>query len=599
MDIFGTTVTVLEEIYNITVFVKGVVDDVKAYDTETDEIRKKLGHEFVFIEAFQSMFFDDAAASESYKQQPKPLQESVKAILDQLKKALAEYGMEAAKHGILIGNADKDKDTTDKKAEKPEKEVLGRVQKFIQRVKDLKLKAFDWSLFEKAKILKMLETYSEWTNKLRQSMTLMMEKMLLKGLKNFGEFAKSKQAEDLGLQDVATRRSLIQTAPDDDFTSLDGSIIEGSERAIATNVMVAQFHPSWSPKSAKPKEVVIEHRIYDRALRQAIKAGDAEKVVKLKTPLRHLAWLLHKSPLPQNTDVDVVAAAKNTTLLTLRCIGYIDEPGQNQMKFIYEPPHKGPLPEKLSITTLHGLITGSEPSVPIAELQFLDLWQSSWTGQGQKRISGSTNKPSLPHRFFLAHALAATVLTIYGSGWVHKNLWSHGIIVISSTRPSQHQHSASASQLLVPYVAGWGVARPSDASETDMKADYSLEGNLYRHPLRQQHPSIKYTFIHDIYSLGVLLMEIGLWNTVSNIFRDQIEWATRKEEPLKVKTLQWAWEDSLKTEVQKEMGEVYAEAVEHCLMSSFGVDKGDASETSLAVAFATLVVDATRPGLTL
>jgi hypothetical protein len=596
MDIFGTTVTVLHEIYNITVFVKGVVDDVKSYGSDTDEIRQKLKHEFVFVDAFKSIFFEDVAASESYKRQPIMLQEDVKSILDNLKKVLAEYGMEAAKHGILTDDAGEGKDTADKTVDTTKKEVHNRVQKFVEKAllkaKDVKLKAIDWSLFEKAKIIKMLETYSEWTTRLRQSMTLMTEKMLLKGLKNFGEFAQSQQAKDLGLQDVARRQLLVRTTPDDNFTSLEGSIVKGSERTIAANVTVAKFQASWSPK---PREVVIEHRMYDRALQQAIDSKDETKVQELKSPLRHLAWLLHNSPFPEDTDDDAVAAAKNPTLLTLRCIGYIDQPQEDQMQFIYEPPKMGLLQGKLSITTLHGLIMSTEPQVPVSEQHFLDLWQDFWSGSSAKRTVGLMQKPSLRNRFFLAHALALTVLNIHSSGWVHKNLWSHGIIVVPSANRSQQ----SGSQHLIPYVAGWGIARPSSAKATEMKPNHEFESNLYRHPKRQQQPLIKYTFIHDVYSLGVLLMEIGLWNTVINIFQSEIEWAARKRRAPRIDLVQVAWAETLKADVQREMGDVYAEAVDHCLMSTFGVDKDDANETNLAIRFTNLVVDAIRPGLSL
>ncbi|KAH8767143.1 hypothetical protein F5882DRAFT_413349 [Hyaloscypha sp. PMI_1271] len=37
------------------------------------------------------------------------------------------------------------------------------------------------------------------------------------------------------------------------------------------------------------------------------------------------------------------------------------------------------------------------------------------------------SKPSLGNRFFIAHALAMTVLNIHSSRWVHKNICSEDI----------------------------------------------------------------------------------------------------------------------------------------------------------------------------
>ena len=596
MDIFGTTVTVLEEIYAITVFVKGVVDDVKSYESDKDRIKKKLEHEFVFVDAFRTIFFGDGATSELYKQQPRMLQEDVKSTLDQLKTVLAEYGIEAAKHGILRHDAEEGKDKTSAIAGEHTKALNNRVGKFVDnllsKAKDIKLKAIDWSLFEKTKILKMLEIYGEWTQRLRQSMTLMTEKMLLKGLTTFREFADTQQAKDLGLKEVATRRWLTQDVPDDNFAALDGTIVKGSERPMASNIMVAEFQASWSPK---PKDVVLEYRKYDRALRQAVDAKDEKEIKHLKSPLRNLAWLLHNSPFPEDTDDDAVVASKHPTLLTLRCIGYIDQPEESQMLLIYDPPKRNIMQEELAVTTLHALLMGTGPTVTTSEQKFLPLWQDLWLGTGEKWTTRHKPKPSLRIRFFLAYALALTVLNIHSSGWVHKNLWSHAIIVI----PSANRTQRSGAQHLIPYVAGWGVARPTSAKTTDMRPISEIEPNLYQHPHRQQHPSIKATFIHDLYSLGVLMMEIGLWNPVSNLFQRQIQQATRSRKGPSIDLLQRAWIDGLKEEVQREMGDVYAEAVERCLMGTFGVEKDDANETNLAVAFTNLVVEAIRPGLTL
>ncbi|KAK3505254.1 hypothetical protein B0T13DRAFT_485892 [Neurospora crassa] len=49
---------------------------------------------------------------------------------------------------------------------------------------------------------------------------------------------------------------------------------------------------------------------------------------------------------------------------------------------------------------------------------------------------------------------------------------------------------------------------------TMMSGDISWERNVYRHPSRQGcDPAVKYRMQHDIYSLGVCLLEIGLWES--------------------------------------------------------------------------------------
>lgn len=47
-----------------------------------------------------------------------------------------------------------------------------------------------------------------------------------------------------------------------------------------------------------------------------------------------------------------------------------------------------------------------------------------------------------------------------------------------------------------------------------MQGDDKWQDNLYRHPERQgKNPEESYTMHHDVYSLGVCLLEIGLWTS--------------------------------------------------------------------------------------
>jgi hypothetical protein len=94
----------------------------------------------------------------------------------------------------------------------------------------------------------MLETYSEWTQRLRQSMSLMFEAMLFK---KFADSTGAKEEKDLGLQEVVKRRDLGQSTPDDSFTVLDGKIIEDSEQAVGPNITIAKYRDAWASISKR------------------------------------------------------------------------------------------------------------------------------------------------------------------------------------------------------------------------------------------------------------------------------------------------------------------------------------------------------------
>lgn len=59
-----------------------------------------------------------------------------------------------------------------------------------------------------------------------------------------------------------------------------------------------------------------------------------------------------------------------------------------------------------------------------------------------------------------------------------------------------------------PWVLGFEFSRP-ETYFSNGQSDACPRRDVYRHPDRQQDPSTVFTKIHDIYALGVVLLEIG------------------------------------------------------------------------------------------
>ncbi|CAG8386077.1 unnamed protein product [Penicillium salamii] len=109
----------------------------------------------------------------------------------------------------------------------------------------------------------------------------------------------------------------------------------------------------------------------------------------------------------------------------------------------------------------------------------------------------------LNQRFQLAKQLIRSLMFVHTFGFVHKSIRPDTIIVF---RESEKMLGHS-------FLTGFERFRPGNA-ETLLSGDSSWEKNLYRHPKRQGiHPEERYIMQHDIYSLGVCLLEIGLWNS--------------------------------------------------------------------------------------
>lgn len=117
---------------------------------------------------------------------------------------------------------------------------------------------------------------------------------------------------------------------------------------------------------------------------------------------------------------------------------------------------------------------------------------------------------SLSERLHIARGLARAVSYVHNLGFVHKNIRPETILLL------RDQESSLGS----PYLVGFEAFRSADG-RTMKRGDTTWNLNLYRHPDRQgEMPIEDYSMQHDIYSLGVCLLELGLFESFV-IYDDQ------------------------------------------------------------------------------
>ena len=111
--------------------------------------------------------------------------------------------------------------------------------------------------------------------------------------------------------------------------------------------------------------------------------------------------------------------------------------------------------------------------------------------------------PSLDAKFCLARAMARGVASVHAAGFVHKNIRPETVLTL-------HEKGDS---LPTAFLVGFERFRAAK-TVTTLTGDMIWHRNLYRHPMRQgRHPDEMYQMQHDIYSLGVCLLELGLWHS--------------------------------------------------------------------------------------
>ncbi|KAJ3560912.1 hypothetical protein NPX13_g9139 [Xylaria arbuscula] len=126
-------------------------------------------------------------------------------------------------------------------------------------------------------------------------------------------------------------------------------------------------------------------------------------------------------------------------------------------------------------------------------------------------------KPPIPrnYRFALPRYLAEAVYQVHSQNLVHKCIRPESILLFEpiSTNGLQLRYPAIIGN---PFLADWHYTRAIDeASCHETYHDWVMA--MYQHPERQAPPGSeaesRYHIGHDIYSLGVCLLEIGLWDS--------------------------------------------------------------------------------------
>ncbi|KAL8843825.1 MAG: hypothetical protein Q9176_001787 [Flavoplaca citrina] len=139
-------------------------------------------------------------------------------------------------------------------------------------------------------------------------------------------------------------------------------------------------------------------------------------------------------------------------------------------------------------------------------------------------LHGGHASHSLTERLFFAKRLAQAVFYMHTSKLVHKNIRPESILVLPAA-PSTSSGDSSAGQIkrqskksVFPYVLGRPALVGFD-NVRQVELDWaskrngtlSWEEDIYQHPSRHGATAARYYSVqHDVYSLGVVLIEIAL-----------------------------------------------------------------------------------------
>ncbi|OQE26243.1 hypothetical protein PENSTE_c005G02951 [Penicillium steckii] len=144
-------------------------------------------------------------------------------------------------------------------------------------------------------------------------------------------------------------------------------------------------------------------------------------------------------------------------------------------------------------------------------LIFACLFTGSYPDTLESYLKMNTNRPSLNFRVNLCSQLATAVLQTMTLTLVHKNIRPENILLL----PTENTVGAMGGNTPGVFLTGWQYARQVERSVSFFKGETTLQRKIYQHPERQLVEAEKeYSMAHDVYSLGVCMIEILTWESL-------------------------------------------------------------------------------------
>jgi hypothetical protein len=236
---------------------------------------------------------------------------------------------------------------------------------------------------------------------------------------------------------------------------------------------------------------------------------------------------------------------------TLSCLGYFEDPKQARFGLVYELPRKA-----LDLEKMNGASVDSRP-VSLHKV----LQQASKSLNSNRQLPPG---PPLEDRFRLAFNLVQALAKLHTEEkFLHKDVNSSNIIFF--LKPMSPDSKSHEYDLRAPYLSSFDLF-----SEFSIEEPPTTPGrNLYRHPHDPKIFNQKCEFCDkssckcarfrfDIYGLGLVLLEIGLWGPLSDIFKQKYSLDDFR------KRLETVWVRKLAARC----GSIYQSVVKECLQQA-------------------------------
>ena len=377
-------------------------------------------------------------------------------------------------------------------------------------------KATKWALWDKEKWEDAVEKFRKRNAKLKDALQMGQATQHQRVAGSIADLRNNTDANRLGLTVHAELKQLVDK-PDSNEMDFDlKSAVLISDEESPTN-HTGTCEEILAKGNTVSERVLIEYKSYPPIMQGMTPAEIDETQMHIRSRVHQLASLLYYSG--------------SSDLGTLPIKGLVDQSSKSRHGFVFNYPAEA---ETSSPESLHSIMRSPSPT---------SLW-------------------SLSTRFQVAQSIAKSIGKFHADGWVHKSIRSQSVIFF---RDRENKNRLLNS----PYLVDFEYSRPESGTTLHIR-DNDEEKNLYRHPDIQDVAYSSFSKLHDIYSLGVVLLEIALWQTARGML-DDLKRRNKQHlgEEVNALGLQEWYVSRAKKKVAHLMGASYQSAVLACLESKY------------------------------
>jgi hypothetical protein len=304
------------------------------------------------------------------------------------------------------------------------------------------------------------------------------------------------------------------------------------------------------------KGEIVDHQ-YDDTDELVMPRTRASLMIEKETMPVWIEWKeyeLKDHTIPAETEKRTKALAELLTIqkpedfCTPKCLGYFDGCDFDQGErygWVFEMP--------------------SESTDDTAPKSLLEILESDL-------LKSESKLPALSNRIALASKLVTCMLYLHTVNWLHKGVRSDNVIFLPTGK--------NIIDFTKPNLSGFEYSRPIDSDTTTRETE--LKWDIYRWPGIQREVPRKANSrkMYDIYSLGLVLLEIALWKPLHKIlFLKDWPKVNKLADSQAIRKKLLLDEPKHLEEVRNALGEKYHSAVRRCIEAygdnGLGVGEGD------------------------